>query len=154
MKTSHWILASLTIALSGCVSSRPQKTSLELQAIQAREFEAPKKVAFAAMLSVFQDMGYVVSSAEFETGFITAKSPTHTSPGFFVVVMKDTKATAFIEELKPGVSKVRLSFVRSQETSGTYGTKTAEDAPIEDAGIYENAFKRIQEGIFIRLGTQ
>ena len=35
-----------------------------------------------------------------------------------------------------------------------YGVKTAQDAPVEDAAIYDNAFNRIREGIFIRLGTQ
>ena len=69
-----WILAGITLC-SGCVAPRPQLTSLEIQSIQSREFETAKPTAFAAVLSVFQDLGYIVESADKETGFITAKSP-------------------------------------------------------------------------------
>ena len=140
--------------VSGCVATAPQKTSLELQAIQAREFETSKKVAFAATLSVFQDLGYVISSADLDTGFISAKSPTQTKGGFFKNVMKDTKATAFIEQMKPATTRVRLNFVNSKETSGAYGDKTLQDRPIEDPQVYENAFTRIREAIFIRTATE
>ena len=48
------------VMLSGCIQKayKPTKTSLELQAIQSTEFETSYKVAFAATLSVFQDLGY------------------------------------------------------------------------------------------------
>jgi hypothetical protein len=144
----------MMICMLGCYTKRPQKTSLELQAIQAREFETTKKIAFASVLSVFQDLGYVVSSAELETGFITAKSPTEGGFQLFVGnVMKDTKATAFIEELQPGKTKIRLNFVDSKETSSGYGMKSSNDNPIEDPLIYQNAFSKIQEAIFIRSST-
>ena len=155
MSKSYLTIAFLGCLLtSGCITTAPQKTSLELQAIQAREFETSKKVAFAATLSVFQDLGYVISSADLDTGFISAKSPTQSGTGFFVSVMKDTKATAFVEQMKPDTARVRLNFVNSKETSGAYGTKTLEDRPIEDPKAYENAFTKIREAIFIRTSTE
>lgn len=153
-KTLSFLTVFSCILMSGCVTTAPQKTSLELQAIQAREFETTKKVAFAATLSVFQDLGYVISSAHLDTGFISAKSPTQTGRGFFVNVMEDTKATAFVEQMKPNLARVRLNFVSSRETSGDYGDKTLKDSPVEDPAVYENAFTRIREAIFIRTATE
>jgi hypothetical protein len=139
----------------GCSTTVPTtKTSLEIQSIQSKEFETTKNIAFASVISVFQDLGYVVNSAEAGTGFITAKSPT--SKGFVPFVgnvMRDTKATAFIEELKPGITRVRLNFVESKETSSGYGAKSLRDTPIENPKVYENAFQKIREGIFIRTAT-
>lgn len=143
-------LALLATISSGCATKAPQKTSLELQSIQSREFSTDKKLAFQSVLSVFQDLGYVVQSADLETGFITAKSPTQNEMVPFVgMSMKDTKATAFVEQIG-AKSKVRLNFVGSQETSNGYGMKSSEDTPIEDPRIYQNAFTKIQEAVFIR----
>lgn len=151
MKKIHLIIILSLVMISGCVAQvQPDMTSLEIQAIQARQFETTKKIAFASVLTVFQDLGYIVGSADLETGFITAKSPTETGLGFFVNVMKDTKATAFVEELSPNNTKVRLNFVSSKETSGMYGDKTAKDTPLLDPELYQNAFSKIQEAIFIR----
>jgi len=145
------------LILSSCTTPhyKPTKTSLELQAIQAREFDAKKKVAFASVLSVFQDLGYIVKSSDLETGFITAKSPTQGGFKLFVGhTMKDTHATAFIEELRPGKTKVRLNFVKSTESSSGYGAKRKQEVPIEDSTVYNNAFVKIQEAIFIRTATE
>jgi hypothetical protein len=51
------------------------ETSLELQSIQMREIDASYKTAFASTLSVFQDKGYVIVTADSATGFITVASP-------------------------------------------------------------------------------
>ena len=47
-------------------------TPMEIQAMQTREFDADKKVAFGAVMSVIQDLGFTVSGADLETGFIQA----------------------------------------------------------------------------------
>jgi hypothetical protein len=155
MKT---IIAALSIAflLAGCVPNnyKPTKTSLELQAFQTKEFETQKKVAFASTMSVFQDLGYSITSSEIETGYISAKSPTQNEVGFGKMIMRDTKATAFIEELRPGKTKVRLNFVNTEEWSGAYGGKLVQDTPIEDPTVYNNAFTKIQEAIFIRTAIK
>lgn len=132
---------------------KPTKTGLELQSIQTKEFETNKKIAFASVLSVFLDLGYIVTSSDLETGYIAAKSPTQNSMGFSVTIMKDSKATAFIEEIRPGRSKVRLGFVDAEEWVTGYGGRSAADRPIEDETIYNNAFNKINEAIFIRMNT-
>ena len=143
------------LILGGCMTNyKSTKTSLEIQAIQAKVFDTKKKVAFASVLSVFQDLGYIIKTSDLVTGFITAKSPTQSGRIFGGYTMIDTNATAFIEELRPGKTKVRLNFVKSEERSSGYGAKQKQDTPIEDPTIYNNAFVKIQEGIFIRSASE
>jgi len=150
------VTISIALLMAGCVPNnyKPTKTSLELQAFQSKEFETQKKIAFASTMSVFQDLGYSITSSDIETGYISAKSPTQNEVGFGKMIMKDTKSTAFIEELRPGKTKVRLNFVNTEEWSGAYGSKLVQDNPIEDPTIYNNAFTKIQEAIFIRTATK
>jgi len=150
------ILLLIAFAVPGCffAPAKPQLTSLQVQAIQSRDFETSKKVAFASVMSVFQDLGYIIESANLDTGFITAKSPTRSGFDFQGTAMKCTKATAFIEELRPGLAKVRLNFVDSRETSSQQGAKNMNEEPVENPQIYQNAFTRIQEAVFIRTGFQ
>ena len=150
------LFSLLTSVISGCVMSpdRPQLSSLQLQVIQSRDFETSKKLAFASVMSVFQDLGYIIESANLDTGFITAKSPTRSVFEFRGVAMRTTKATAFVEEIQEGTIKVRLNFVDSVETSSQQGAKNLNEAPVENPQIYQNAFTRIQEAVFIRSGFQ
>jgi len=149
-------IAGIAFMLAGCVPSNyvPTKTSLELQAFQTKEFETQKKIAFASTMSVFQDLGYSIVSSDIETGYISAKGPTQNEVGLGKMIMRDTKASAFIEELRPGKTKVRLNFVNTEEWAGAYGGKLVQDMPIEDSAVYSNAFAKIQEAIFIRTATK
>jgi len=147
------LLVLIAMSLTGCAPKKPVKTPLELQAIQSREFSTDKKVVFQSTMSVFQDLGYVIQQADLETGFITAKSPTQNDLIPFVgMKMTDTKGTAFVEQIGDK-AKVRLNFVGSEETSNSYGMKSSQDNPIDDPLIYQNAFTRIQEAIFVRTAN-
>jgi len=135
-------------------ASKPAaKTSLEIQAIQAKEFETTKKTAFASVLSVFQDLGYIIDDADLDTGFITAKSPTDKKNKFFYTAMNSSKATAFVEEMDSKRTRVRLNFVNNIVRQGAYGSRDEKDTPIDDPALYVNAFSKIQEAIFIRSAT-
>jgi hypothetical protein len=151
-KILSFLIIGFVIILTGCVGGQKStKTALELQAIQSKEFETTKKIGFASTLSVFQDLGYVISSADFETGLINAKSPTQQSVQIFVgQVMEDVKATAFVEEITPGRTKVRLNFVNSRQTSSSHGMTGGQDSAIEEPGMYQDVFAKIQQGIFVR----
>lgn len=156
MKIKHIIpVALIPLILLGCETGgvNTKKTSLEIQAFQKKEFETTKKVAFASTVSVFQDMGYIVKNASFETGLIQAASPTKATV-FFGSHMSNVEATAFVEDLTPVKSSIRLNFVSVNESSSGYGEKTKADRPIMDPKLYENAFTKIQEAIFIRTKTQ
>lgn len=154
VQTLGILAASSVLFLSGCMATAPERTSLEIQAFQMQEFEAPKEVAFNSTVSVFQDLGYIIEAASLSTGIITAASPVQSSFVPFVGMARtNTRATAFVEERRPGMTSIRLNFVESQTRSGGYGQQSGRDTAIHDPDVYQNAFSRISDAIFIRAGT-
>ena len=153
----------LFLVLAGCSSTHKINENtlspLALQALQTREYEASKAVSFASVLTVLQDAGYIIDSADIETGFITASSPTDSKTTYdpffwgFGKKTESTKVTAFIEAINDTISKVRLNFVDIKQKSRSYGINSREDTPIEDAGIYQNVFEEISKAIFIRQAS-
>lgn len=160
MKTSHLlaVVSALFIAACGGGTVRPTLTPLEIQALQQHEYETDKEVAFSSVVSVFQDLGYIVKSADKDTGFITADSPTKDTTGFISLLNgnklnSQTSATAFVETVTPGRTRIRLNFLTSNSESTWYGRDSKHDIPILDGRVYQAAFERIEEAIFIRAGT-
>lgn len=149
-----------TLFTAGCAmnDATSNKTSLEIQSYQSRSFEVDKKMAFNSAMSVFQDLGYIVNSANLDTGFITAESPTKGAKGSdaflsFLAGLRvegRTAVTAFVEELSPKSAKIRLNFVERKKASGEYGQQSNRDDPIQDPKIYQSAFDKISDAIFIR----
>ena len=152
-------LTILALVLTGCATATaPEKTSLEIQAFQKQQFEAPMKTVFSSVLSVFQDLGYIVESADRETGFITAASASSNKTGFWEAMggissSGQTRATAFVEELHAGSVSVRLNFVDTKSMSGAYGQTRNQDTPITDPEPYKVAFDKIGEAVFIRTAS-
>lgn len=158
-KIGFAILAGASVLLAGCAGApaKPEKTSLEIQAVQARNFD-DKKVSFNSVVSVLQDLGYIINSASLETGFITAESAVQNNTGFLDAmggVRREQRVavTATVEEMKANATRVRLNFVTRQKRSAQYGQQASDDQPIHDARFYQNAFEKIGEAIFIRKGN-
>ena len=145
----------LAATLAGCVASakRPEMTSLQIQAIQLKEYDSTKEIVFPSVISVFQDIGYIISNADLETGIITAESAAENNPAMAVFlgvsVVKQTKVTAFVEQIG-STTRVRLNFVEIEKSSSGYGQNDRKDMPILDTKIYQNAFNKIGDAIFIR----
>lgn len=151
--------AAVALGLSGCATNPPprEKTSLEVQAIQAKNFETDKKVAFNSVLSVLQDRGYIIASANMETGFITAESAVKNNTGFLDAmggVRREARVavTASVEEMKTNLTRVRLNFVYREKRSAQRGQQASDDTPMLNPKFYESAFEKIGEAIFIRKG--
>ncbi|ORU91472.1 MAG: hypothetical protein A6F72_02730 [Cycloclasticus sp. symbiont of Poecilosclerida sp. N] len=153
MKLYKLISVVMVIFLSACATQGPTMTPLEIQSMQTREYEQDKDIVFPSVMSVFQDLGYTVSTASKDTGLITASSASNSSAAskFWLGVtdVSQTKATAFIEEIGV-ITKVRLSFVNTSKRSSAYGQSDQQDTPVLDTGAYQNAFERIENAIFIR----
>ena len=144
----------ICISLSGCVTfeTKPPLTPLEIQSIQQREYESTKKIVFASAVSVFQDLGYTIKSADITTGFITAESTAKNNLGaqfFGYSEVTSTRATAFIEEIGFMV-KIRLNFINTVSTSSQYGMNSKNETALLNTQIYQNAFEKIESAIFIR----
>jgi len=144
----------VTLLLSACANSvGPQMTPLEIQSMQTRDFENRKEVVFASVMSVFQDLGYTIKTADLETGLITAQSAAQ-STGMSKIFLGYTKVTqtsanAFIERIG-SKTRVRLNFVEGEKSSMIYGQTDEEETPILDAQVYQNAFEKIDNAIFVR----
>ncbi len=160
MKKHPILVLTASLLLGGCAVDNPppQKTSLEIQSFQSRQFDTDKKTAFNSTMSVFQDLGYIVSSASMETGFIAAESPTKGAQGMAALLealssMRSegrTAVTAFVEEIGPKATKVRLNFVQRDKTLMEYGRQANQDKPIMDPKVYEAAFNKIGDAVFVR----
>jgi len=153
MKILKITALALFSLLTSCVVQGPTMTPLEIQSMQTREFEQNKDIVFTSVISVFQDLGYMVASASKETGLITAESATNSNAAskFWLGVtdVSQTKATAFVEQIGK-ITKVRINFVTTSKKSSAYGQTDQQDAPILDATAYQNAFEKIENAIFVR----
>lgn len=163
------VVGFAVMILGGCAMApqQPQMTPLEIQAMQTHSFKASKRKAFNATMQVFQDLGYTVKSANYDTGFISAQGMTQKAEshaqGFmkFVEVvnsMQDnrnvsrsdlTKATAFISETSNKKARIRLSFVNELSTSVNGGNPNQNDTQILDGKIYTKMFNRIGQALFV-----
>jgi environmental stress-induced protein Ves len=147
--------------LPGCITldSSDEKSALEIQAIQARVFEADRPLAFRSILSVLQDLGYVIQSASLESGVITAQSPikaeTWSSIGLGVSVAGlrnevRTYVTATTEEFHSKQTRVRLTFVERRVSSSIQGQQSTDESVVLDVRTYEQVFSKIGDAIFMR----
>lgn len=157
MKYLIFILIPLLSLLVGCQTTNTSHalTPLEIQELQSRSFEAPKEVVFRSAVSVFQDLGYTIQNADLNTGMISAEGRTEQTSGFFDAMagqtrMGQTRATAFVEQIGDRAA-VRLNFVEINETSSAYGQRTRSDTAILSSEVYQNAFERIENAIFVRM---
>ena len=140
------------VLLTGCVSSQgPQLTPLEIQSMQTRSYSESQATVFKSMISVFQDLGYRIVSADLDTGLITAESTAERSESFWTGAAKvhQTKANAFVERIGKQ-TKIRLSFTFAEERSTAYGREDKQEDQILDAAAYQNAFEKLENAIFVR----
>lgn len=164
-------IAATSLVLVGCATTnpQPQMTPLQIQAMQTRTYKhTNKRKVFNAAMQVFQDLGYTVKSANYNTGFISAQSLTKNTSdnvhGFlkFVKVVNElngngnhrsttglTKATAFISQAPGRKIRLRVSFVNVQRTSVNGGSPTENDKQILNAKAYTTVFNRVRQQIFV-----
>ena len=154
-KYKIFLLLPIFLFLTACpVEKRVLlKSPAELMALQTRNFEINKDPAMRAVVSVFQDLGYIVQTTDNVTGLVTAQSPTVGNFNLFGRKMVDTKVTAVIEELQKNKTRVRLNFVESKRLSFGYGMKQENENPIYDSNVYQDAFTKIRNAIFLRKNT-
>jgi hypothetical protein len=147
-------LAVMFTAVPATAKKKPEMTPLELQALQSREFETGKENLFNAVMTVVQDLGYQVQSADMQTGFITAVSAAEQKTNFLEALgggrsTAVTKMTAFVQNMPNGMSRVRLNFMFSKTSSTLYGQANQQDKPILDPLTYRAAWEKVDEALFV-----
>ena len=150
-----WTLALLVSCET--ISPPASMTPLEIKTLQTRSFENDYNVTFRSTLSVFQDLGYTIKSADIDTGFIQADGISNSDEALKFLIgatqTTQTKVTGFVERIG-NQTQVCLNFVHSIETSTAYGASDRQDTPILDANIYQNAFEKIESAIFLREASE
>lgn len=156
MKYVLGIAAIAAVVLTSPVEAKkkPQLTSLEIQAMQSREFETDKDTAFAAVMTVLQDEGYRIGSADKETGLITGAASTESKTTWVPFIgfgrgKKTPVVSAFIEQRTRTMTRVRFNFVMTKNSSNQFGSN-ADEEPILDAQVYQDAFVKLDKEIFVR----
>jgi hypothetical protein len=134
----------------------PQISGLALQQIQSKDFEATKAVTFPAVMSVLQDSGYRIGAADRDTGLITATASTKTKMTWLPFIgfgnsKKTPVVSAYIEDRGPNMSRVRLNFVMGKVTNNSSFGGITDETPITDAIVYQDAFEKINQAVFVRL---
>lgn len=155
------IVASAVLGLSlsspaFAAPKAPELAPMQIQAMQQREFEAPKSVVFASVMDVLQDLGFTIGSADVTTGFLTAESPTARTKSmcdllWYGGATANTRVTAFVEELANGKTKVRLNFVsrKTRANTWTYQQENHDKAVVEPR-VYQMTFEKVDEALFVR----
>ncbi|MDR1528509.1 MAG: hypothetical protein LBS22_02915 [Puniceicoccales bacterium] len=145
--------------MSGCVLVNEPRvpTSVEIQSIQTREFDIPYKIAFASVVDVFQDLGFVIQSSDFTTGLIIAKGSVISKDVGFLEAMSGVHSkvvwnvgTAHLEELSDGKVSIRISFVTNAKVTLEYGASDESNKAIHDGEFYARFFDKIDKSIFVR----
>ena len=154
----RYVMAVAVLALGACAAPPPKvtQTNLEIQAYQTREFEASKRQAFDATMSVLQDAGYIIESADFETGFITGKGNTNAKYEFlYGPVNEGTKMTATVQERGSAVASVRINIVETRQRRSVWNEMQAvinEDG-VRDPVVYQKLFEQVDKTIFVLKGV-
>jgi hypothetical protein len=149
---------ALIIASPSVAKKEVAISGLALQQLQSREFQGEKGMVFGAVMSVLQDSGYRIQAADKDTGLITGVASTTAKRTFnlftgFGKKKQSPVVSVFIEELAPGRTNVRLSFVMAKIKSNGYGSAGPQDEiPIYDPAVYKDAFEQIEQALFLRKG--
>lgn len=135
-------------------AKKKQMSTLELQQMQSRDLEADKNMVFSSVMTVLQDSGYRIGAADRDTGLITGAASTNTKTTWLPFVgfgrsKKTPVVSAFIEQMTPTVTRVRLNFVMTKVSANGFGGGEDEE-PILEPQVYQDAFEKIDQAIFVR----
>jgi len=159
MRRFFLILLS-AILLSGC-ASQPQLNPLQIQTMQTQEFSVTKRQAYDATVTVLQNKGYEIKSANFDTGIVTAQSPTISKA--FRGRSHNTISAYVTNTRKSGkkVSRIRISNMLTREIPETdtsfligsfVSTKrniNTKDEQVLDPEFYKEVFNEIRQQLFV-----
>jgi hypothetical protein len=140
------LLCVVASFICGCstIAFAPEQLPLKLQSYQAQEFEGDKDTLFKAIVTVLQDLGCIIESADAATGYATGRAPGNVGG---ILAAGVVKYTVFIMDEGGKRSRIRITAVVS--SSSALG---ANETAVVNPAFYERVFARIRESIFLRNG--
>lgn len=151
---SIWVLAILAGSVAGCATPpKVNQSQMEIQSYQSHEFETTKRIAFDATMSVLQDQGFIIESADFETGFITGKGTSQSHYNVWWGAMNEhVRMTAFVEQRNAAISRVRINLIESEQRKSAWNPAqdVINETGVRDPAVYQTLFEKIDQAVFIK----
>lgn len=151
---SKRFLPLLFLTLAGCATAPiVSQSQMEIQAYQSHEFDTTKRIAFDSTMSVLQDAGFIIESADYETGFITGKGTTKSrTAGWFGAMNEHVRMTAFVEQRTSSVARVRVNLVESSQRKSVWNETqdVINEVGVRDPEAYQRLFENIDQAVFIK----
>src|SRR4030042_1915421 len=108
----------LSILSAGCATT--QLSDLQRRTLESRDLEGKYEDAFKATVQVLQDEGYIIKTADFESGVIQGETGIKQD---FWGTMRNAEVTATLEQFGENIVKERISLVNKVKSSSQYGTQ-------------------------------
>lgn len=104
-------------------------------------------------MSVLQDQGFTIESADFETGFITGKGTSQSHYNVWLGAMNDhARMTALVEQRNAAISRVRINLVEFEQPKSAWSPAQGviNETGVRDAAVYQTLFEKIDQAVFIK----
>jgi len=153
MPIRSFLLLALLMLVGCAAPPKVTQSQMEIQAYQSHEFEATKRQAFDSTLSVLQDSGFIIGSADFDSGFMTGKGTSDSRYDFWWGPMNEhVEMTAFIEQRTSSTARVRLNVVSTEQRKSTWNPSqdVINQEGVRDPKVYQEIFEKIDQAIFIK----
>ena len=158
MKKLCFLALAVPMLFTGCVTvdsifgeADAPVSAVALQALQTREFDATPDQAFQAVISTFQDYGYVVTSADKATGLILGKTTSDATIGAFGITRVEyNKASAFIEQVAQSRVKIRVSIIKYVSARANTGGGGEKEVVRTKPQVYQDIFNKIEQSLFLK----
>ena len=175
------IICSILIypIFSNSLNAEPKLTPLEVSTMQTREYEITRRLAFDTVMGMYQDMGYIIEEADWETGLITASQRSRGGSAFFKI-NESHQASTFIRSMGEKKVKIRINVRRQafgeKTTAGNVASHGAamglgmlipfgqllpsiadgiatnvakDDSVIQDPIVYQAIFNNLENSLFV-----
>jgi hypothetical protein len=153
MKLQNVVIVSFVFLVACAAPPKVVQSGLEIQAYQSHEFEAPKRIAFDSTMSVLQDSGFIIESADYETGFITGRGTSASRTDFWYGATNEhVEMTAFVEQRTSSISRVRVNLIDSSQRKSAWNPAqdVINERGVRDPVTYQKLFDLISQTIFVR----
>jgi hypothetical protein len=154
MNSKRFLPPLLLLFLVGCAAQpKVVQSQMQIRAYQSHEYETTKRIAFDSTMSVLQDAGFIIESADFETGFITGKGTTESHTAIWLGTVNEyVRMTAFVEQRTTSVARVRVNLVESSQRKSVWNEAqdVINEVGVRDPETYQQLFEKIDQAIFIK----
>lgn len=153
MRTILFLATCCALPLFSCAA--PPPSAATRQQLQARDFAADKTSVYRSCMRTLQDAGYVIQSADFEAGLITAYGEPAQAEGFWETITAPDRifASVVLDPHSPSTTEVRATFVEHDDETDCEGVHTLDVDTIYTPEVYATFFQGLDRVLATRRGS-